>query len=178
MKAVELALQTPIMLLEELLPLFQSAVYKRKRNCLIPKTCLPIQDVLSKTSLTPMWEVVGGCLLATLYPLLATGLSIPITQTLPAVQQESSSSISSNTSTNTNTNTSTNDAQFHHYIVSACDNGDEKNFMLMLMLRLMMTMMTMIWTKHMMAILRDGQTNQMQNITWMTSATSLMADQR
>ena len=49
--------------------------------------------------------------------------------------------------------------------------------MLMLMM-LMMTMMTMIWTKHMMAILRDGQTNQMQNITRMTSATSLMADQR
>ena len=62
------------------------------------------------------------------------------------------------------------------------DNDDDKNFMLMsmlmLMLMMMMTMMTVIWTKHMMVILRDGQTNQMQNITWMTSATSLMADRR
>ena len=39
-------------------------------------------------------------------------------------------------------------------------NDDEKDFMLM-----------MTWTKGMMVILRDGQTNQMQNITRMTSAT-------
>ena len=39
-------------------------------------------------------------------------------------------------------------------------NDDQNDFMLM-----------MTWTKGMMVILRDGQTNQMQNITWMTSAT-------
>ena len=39
-------------------------------------------------------------------------------------------------------------------------NDDQNDFMLM-----------MTWTKGMMVILRDGQTNQMQNITRMTSAT-------
>ena len=47
-------------------------------------------------------------------------------------------------------------------MMDADDNGndDQKDFMLM-----------MTWTKGMMVILRDGQTNQMQNITRMTSAT-------
>ena len=49
MTAAELALQTPIILLEELCPLFQSAGYKGRK-------------LRPPESLTPMWEVVGGCL--------------------------------------------------------------------------------------------------------------------
>ena len=67
-------------------PIFPECRVQRQETFLIHNTCLPIQDVMSKTTWVPcgrLWEVV---LLAgsTLYPLLATSLSIPITRALHA----------------------------------------------------------------------------------------------
>ena len=111
MTAAELALQTQIILLEELSSLFQNA---GNLCCLRP----PVPD-----------SHVGGCgrlsclqdrpYILCLQQVSASplhGLCLLCTKSHHPVSYQNTS-LSSNTRTKTNTN----DAQFHHYIAGACD---------------------------------------------------------
>ena len=116
MTAAELALQTPIILLEELCPLFQGAGYKGRKLVLSQTTWVPDSHVggCGRLSCLQDWPYILCLQQVSASPL--HGRCLLCTKSHHPVSYQNTS-ISSNTRTKTNTN----DAKFHHYIASACD---------------------------------------------------------